>query len=440
MKPDFPRPAVANYALGVLLAAYILSFIDRQILSLLVEPIRRDLDITDFQMSLLQGLAFGLFYAILGIPIGRLADTKNRKIIIAVGVFFWSIMTAACGLARTYGILFLARMGVGVGEATLSPSAYSILSDSYPPNRLARANSIFTMGITLGSGIAYILGGTVLGLISDADPVSIPVAGELKPWQLAFMIVAAPGLLMTLLVMSIREPKRQGLIKSAEGTAAEVSTRDVLTYMKARWRIYGSIFSSVAVLGILGYGFLNWYPTFMIRTYGMEASEVGLHFGAVYLIFGTAGAFGGALLSEFLSKRGYEDANPRSLMIVAMALIPMAVGTLMPTPHLALIAAAPTVFLLNAFFGVSVAAVQVITPNQMRAVMMAIFLFLNTLVGLGFGASFVAFFTDFVFGDDMALRYSIAVTALITCPFSTTVAWLGLKHYRKTLAETNSWS
>tara|TARA_R110000868_G_scaffold407117_1_gene688236 strand:- start:1056 stop:2381 length:1326 start_codon:yes stop_codon:yes gene_type:complete len=440
MKPVFPRPAQANYALAVLLIAYILSFVDRQILSLMVGPIRQDLDITDFQMSLLQGMAFALFYAILGIPIGRLADRKNRKIIIVAGVFLWSAMTAACGLARTFGMLFLARMGVGVGEATLSPSAYSILSDSFPPRKLARATSIFTMGITLGSGMAYILGGTILGLISETDPVALPIIGALAPWQLAFVIVGAPGIVVGLLVMTITEPARQGLVQTKEGAAAEVSTKDVFLFMRARWRTYGPIFFSVAVLGILGYGYLNWYPTFMIRTYGMEASEVGLRFGTVYLIFGTAGAFGGALLSEFFTKRGHEDANLRTIMFVAIALIPMAAGTLMPNAQLALIAAMPTVFFLNAFFGVSIAALQLVTPNQMRAVMSAVFLFLNTLVGLGLGASFVAFFTDFVFGYDLALRYSIALAAIITCPLAAIAAGAGLKHYRHALAEARTWS
>ena len=178
----------------------------------------------------------------------------------------------------------------------------------------------------------------------------------------------------------------------------------------------------------------------MIRTYGMEASEVGLHFGTIYLIFGTAGAFGGAILSEFLSQRGYKDANLRTVMFVAIALVPMALGTLMPTAHLALITAIPTVFLLNAFFGVSIAALQIVTPNQMRAVLSAIFLFLNTLVGLGLGASFVAFFTDFVFGYDLALRYSIALAAIITCPLAAIVANFGLKHYRNAITEAETWT
>ena len=391
-------------------------------------------------MSLLQGMAFALFYAILGIPIGHLADRKNRKIIIMIGVFFWSAMTAACGLARTFSMLFLARMGVGVGEATLSPSAYSILSDSFPPHRLARSTSIFTMGITLGSGMAYILGGTVLGLISEPDPTSLPILGELAPWQLAFIIVGAPGLIVGLLVMTITEPTRQGLVQTKAGGKAQISTKDAFIFMKDRWRVYGPIFFSVAILGFLGYGYLNWYPTFMIRTYGMEASEVGLHFGTIYLIFGTAGAFGGAILSEFLSQRGYKDANLRTVMFVAIALVPMALGTLMPTAHLALITAIPTVFLLNAFFGVSIAALQIVTPNQMRAVLSAIFLFLNTLVGLGLGASFVAFFTDFVFGYDLALRYSIALAAIITCPLAAIVANFGLKHYRNAITEAETWT
>ena len=183
----YPKPAYANYVLGILMMAYVFSFIDRQILSLMVGPIKADLDIGDFQFSLLTGWAFALFYAFMGIPLGRMADHRSRRAIIAVGVAVWSLMTCLSGMAKSFNGLFMARVGVGVGEAALSPPAYSLLSDYYPPHRLARANSIYTMGVTIGSGLAYIIGGFVSQWIAGMGEISLPLVGEVRAWQATFL-------------------------------------------------------------------------------------------------------------------------------------------------------------------------------------------------------------------------------------------------------------
>jgi MFS family permease len=207
-----------------------------------------------------------------------------------------------------------------------------------------------------------------------------------------------------------------------------------------RWRSFGPICLVLCLLSVLGYGTLNWYPTFLIRTYGMSVGDVGVSFGLIYLVFGILGALGGALTSEILLRRGYQDANLRTIMLVSAALLlPAALGPLMPNAGLALALAAPTVFLLNAFFGASIAALQLVTPNQMRAVNSALFLFTNNLVGLTLGSSLVAYLTDFVFKNDMAVRYSLVIVPLIVCPLATIVAWWGLKPYRIALKEAASW-
>lgn len=440
MSRPYPPLMQANYSLAILLLAYIFSFIDRQILSLLVEPIRADLNISDFQISLLQGMAFAIFYVLMGIPVGRLADRGNRKLIIAVGICLWSIMTALCGMASTFAILFIARIGVGVGEAALSPASYSMLADYYPPKRLARATSIFSMGITIGSGLAFIVGGSVLSLVSTAGAIDLPMLGALKPWQIAFVVVGLPGLVISALAFTIKEPPRRGLMAGQTGTPSRaVPLSEVFRFILGRWKSYASIFGSIGLLSLFGYGFLNWYPTFLTRTYGMSLTEIGLKFGTLYLIFGSAGAISGALVSEFLARRGHQDANPKTVMLVALALTPMALGMLMPNATLALLFAVPTVFLLNAHFGVSIAAIQLITPNQMRAVMSALFLFITTLVGLGCGTSLVAFLTDFVFQDTGALRYSLLVVSLLTCPVAALTILVGLKPYGRALEEARSW-
>lgn len=428
---QYPSPLYANYALGVLTIAYIFSYVDRQILSLLVEPIRADLQISDFQMGLLQGMAFALFYTILGLPLGRLADRFSRKMIVGIGAFCWSIMTAACGLSKSFTTLFVTRMGVGIGEAGLSPAAYSMLSDFYPPHRVARAMAIYTMGITVGGGLAYLVGGLVIGIISEAGPVNLPIVGILAPWQMTFLVVGLPGLLLVPLVYFMKEPPRRGRLKTDGVAVNVVSFKQVLKFVLENKRIFFAIFFGTSMLSIIGYGTANWYPTFLIRTYGMSIEEVGFEFGLIYMIFGTIGAFGSAMLSEKLTSRGYIDANPRVVMLVGFLLIiPATIGPLMPEKWMALCFAALTVILLNAHMGITAAAIQQVTPNQMRATVTAMLLFMTNIVGLGFGAVIIAAITDFVFADDAALRYSLAIVAAVVCPLAGFLLLSSLKPFR----------
>ncbi len=212
-RPDYPSSAYAWYVVVVLTAAYVVSFIDRQILALLVEPIRRDLGLTDTQMGLIMGSAFALFYTILGIPLGWLADRFSRRGIIAAGITIWCLMTAACGLSRNFGQLFLARVGVGVGEAALSPSALSLISDYFPRERRGRAISFYNMGVSLGAGIAMIGGGWIIAGIIDAPPTTLPVVGEIYAWQTVFLVVGLPGLAIAALMATVREPERRDKLR-----------------------------------------------------------------------------------------------------------------------------------------------------------------------------------------------------------------------------------
>ena len=431
---DYPRPAQANYALVVLLIAYILSYVDRQILALLVDPIRADLGITDFQISLLHGLAFAFLYTLVGIPIARLADRYSRRLIIIVGILFWSAMIACCGLAKQYMTLFIARMGVGVGEAALSPAAYSMLGDYFPPKRLGRATSIFTMGISIGAGLAYILGGWVIHLVSSSERLVVPLLGELSLWQACFILVSLPGLFVALLMYTVKEPERKGLLnKTTQDKPTQLPFSQVLSYFWKGRRCYLSIFITITLLGIVGTGILAWFPTCLMRSYGISAAEVGYHFGLVYLFAGTTGALCSGLASEYLSAR-YNDANLRVIFFVSMAVIvPTIVTPLMPTYAGALVMAVPMIFLLNAFFGVSIAALQLVTPNEMRAQISALFLFSTNMIGTTLGPAIVAITTDMYFADDAALRYSLVVVAAVVLPLAVLVAGFSLKPYREAL-------
>jgi MFS family permease len=328
--------------------------------------------------------------------------------------------------------LFIARIGVGVGEAALSPAAYSILGDSFPKDKLARAIYIYTLGTTVGAGMAYLIGGSVIDRVTNSSSVTVPLVGTLQPWQATFFIVGLPGLLVALLVwLTVEEPLRRD-VAAAPGTVATTPTiNDVVRFAWQRRRAYLPIFVSISLLSILSYGYMNWYPTFLIRTYGLTTADAGRYIGVLYLVFGTAGAFSGAGLSEYFTKRGHSDANVRVIAAVSAALlVPAVVGPMMPNVTLALVVAAPTVLLLNAFFGASITALQLMTPNQMRALISAGFLLVTTLTGLGFGTSLVALFTDYVFGSDLSLRYSLASVALLACPAAVAISAWGLEHYR----------
>ncbi|MFN3233534.1 MAG: spinster family MFS transporter [Alphaproteobacteria bacterium] len=439
----YASPARAWYLIGVLVLAYTFSFIDRQILGLLVTPIKRDLGISDFEVGLLGGLAFALFYTFLGLPIGRLADRANRRNIIVAGIVVWSLMTAACGLAKNFWTLFLARMGVGVGEAALSPPAYSLIADTFPPDKLARALSVYSMGIFIGSALAYIVGAGVVQAVDTAPPVTIPVFGEIHAWQLTFFIVGLPGILVALLMLTVREPARRGVLKTkrADGTEGidSLPLRDVLAFVRKNGKTYGAHFVSFALLAVFGYGTALWIPEFIRRSYGWEIYDAGYAYGFIILIFGIGGVFFGGWFCDWMRARGRTDANMRGTMMAAVALAPCAIlFPLAGSVEIALVVLAGAVFFGAMPTGAAAAALQAVTPNQMRAQVSALYLFTVNLIGMGVGPGLVGFFTDFVFGDTNQLYLSLVLTAAITIPPAALLLAWGLKHYRKSLAENDA--
>jgi len=425
----------ANYALLVLLLAYILSFVDRNAMAVLVGPIREDFDISDFQYSILHGFAFSMFYIFLGLPIARLADRGSRKTIITIGVFFWSLMTCFCGLAQSFKTLFLARVGVGVGEAALSPPAYSLLSDYFSEETLPRAMAIYTLGITIGGGLAYIVGGAVYQYFSTHGALSLPLIGELRPWQTTFIVVGLPGFLLVLLLSFITEPARRGQDVAIAPANEGHSLGEIAAVLRSNWQAYSALILGVSLLSVLGYGTMAWYPEFLVRSHGMSRAEAGSMFGIIFIIAGSAGTIAGGWSAAPLARRGYSDANMRVVMWVAILwMAPAMAGPMLPSGAMALWAAVPVVFFLNSYFGVCIAALQVITPNRMRAQVSALLLFMTNLFGLALGPSLVASLTDFVFADDLALAKSLTVLPMVVCPLAAGLLAWGLKYYRAALA------
>ncbi|MEW6128508.1 MAG: MFS transporter [Acidobacteriota bacterium] len=439
-EPDYPAPGYAWYMVGVLTIIYIFSFIDRQILSLLVEPITKDLQISKTQLSLLMGFAFVFFYTLFGIPLGRLADIKSRRTIIAIGCAFWSVMTALCGIAQNYMQMFLYRLGVGVGEASLSPAAFSLISDSFRKERLATAISVYSMGIYLGAGMAYLLGGVVVGLVSSQEMYQLPLVGATRPWQVIFFIVGLPGILLALLMYTIQEPVRRGLL--AQPQVAETNNVSIAKFIK-----YISENRLTFICHSLGFGLIalstnaggQWYPTYLRVSHGWSTAKVGIVLGIILSLAGTAGIVAGGRLSDWLAERGYQDAPMRVGLFAVLLMIPTGVAfSLAPNGNWATWLYIPTAFFASAPFGVAPAAIQQIVPNEMRGQASAIYIFFVNVIGLGIGPTAVAVLNDYVFQNDQSIRYSLIIVGGIAQSLAALSLWLGMKPFAKSLIRLKS--
>lgn len=433
--PASAGTAYAWYAVGILTLCYMLSFIDRQILSLLVGPIKRDLVISDTRVGLLQGLAFALFYGSAGLPIGRLVDTRNRRTLVMVGVAVWSVFTSGCSIARSFWSLFLARIGVGVGEATLNPSAFSLISDYFPPERLSTAMSVFYLGALTGSGLAFAAGGTIVDALTKIGVVNLPVLGRVASWRLTFLAIGVPGILFPLLVATVREPVRRNLLRTADGSVAKLPFRELLTQVRMRWQSVIGISTGMAFQAMCLYGFVAWAPTFFQRVHGWTPGQAGRTLGLITVVFGCSGMLIGGALADRWQRKGIFDAPLRVAILGAIGsgvLFALALSTAKLDLTLALLG--PALFCNTLPMGTVVAALQLIFPNQLRGFVSAIYLFILNLGGLSLGPLLPGVFTDYLFhnermvGTSLGLSIAIASTLMLVT-FLATIRWYRT-HYR----------
>jgi MFS family permease len=432
------RPAYAWYVVGLLTLAYILSFIDRQIITLLIPPIKKDLGLTDTEMSYLIGVSFAIFYTLFGFLIAIAADRLNRRNIVVAGIVIWTLMTAACGLARGYAQLFLARMGVGFGEGALSPSALSMISDYFPRHRLARAISVYSTGVSVGSGIALLVGGSLIALVSTTETVSLPLLGDLRPWQAAFVAVALPGIPVALLVLTIREPARRGRLQAEGGP--DWSLRPVFGHLRGHWQTYAGIYFGMSVLTIMAYGIIGWIPEHFRRSYGWSIGQFSLWYGMILMVFGPLGAFlGGWLADRF--HRHHDDGYLRAGLIGMAFLVPgYTLFALMPGPWLSLLLLVPATIGGAMPTTVASAALMQVAPNEMRAKVSALFYFVISVIGLGIGPTSVAALTDFYFRDESMLRYSIVIVATIAGLAAVALLAWARPHFGRSVAAARAWN
>lgn len=434
LKP-WASPALGWWAVTILTLAYTVSFVDRTIISLLIDPIKSDLNLSDTEISLLQGLAFGIFYAIMGIPLGWAADRVPRRSLIAAGITFWCAATALCGMAQNFWQLFLARMGVGVGEAALSPAALSLISDLFPPEKRALPIAVYSAASAVGAGLALVIGGAVIALVANAETIALPLFGDLRPWQAAFVMVGLPGLILAVLMFTIHEPGRRGLDASKAAVAATgVAEQPFLARLKSQRGFYLPHYAACAIYTALVYGVLSWAPAFFMRKYGMTPAEVGLQYGLVVLVFAGAGPIVGGLIAGKLSRGGMKLANFRVAVAGMLLTAPLLLAAVaMPSAGLSLAVFSVALVSFSLPGGVVLAALQDATPAALRGRASATYYLIVSVIGLSVGPISVALLTDKVFGDPASVGWSIAVVGLIAAPVSAFLMHLGSRSYLKSL-------
>jgi predicted MFS family arabinose efflux permease len=413
--------AYRRYILGLLLAVYIFNFVDRQILAVLLQSIKLEFSFTDTQLGLLGGLAFAVFYSILGIPIAWLADRFNRRNIIAVALCLWSAMTAVCGLTTGFTSLFLARVGVGVGEAGGLPPSYSLISDYYPPERRGTAMAVMGMGIPLGVLTGFLVGGWV---------------NQWFGWRTAFMVVGIPGVFLALLLwLTLREPTRGQFDDRTQGQASTL-----LGTFRFLWkrRACRHLCLAAALYGLSGWGAGIWQPSFFMRSHGMSSAEVGTWLAFVFGLSGAAGAYLGGVIGDRVYRK---TGDPRWYMWISGAGILVAIPFvflvyLWPTPVPALLFLIIPTLLGHMYLGPVMAMLLGIAGASRRAVAAALYGFFINLVAMGLGPLTVGMMSDYLqpdYGVD-SLRYAILTVVVIATFWAAIHFLLAAKYLRQDLA------
>ena len=404
-EPPQNVPALADwYLVAVLWCANVFAFVDRQSLPLLVGPIEQDLHISDTEMSVLIGLAFALVFTGLGVPAGVLLDRRKRKWIITCGVTFWSLATMSCGLAASYGQLFLGRMGIGIGEAVFPPGAVAMMRDAFSSAWRSRAIGFWSSGATFGAGVALLGGGAILGLVSGRALVDLPLVGSVKPWQLVLIVSGALGLFVAVLMTTIREPKRTG-----PDNAAPITIALAWRYIRDRWRVFLPLACVDFSGSIVMFSFQAWTPTLLGRVWHLSRPEIGLMFGLMTVILAPAGQCLAGITMDHLTRRRPNDAAAiAGSVICSVILAPTILIAVIPSLATMWVVVAVYTFMGPSIFTVATTAAAGVTPAPMMGKVAGLHFFLFNLIGFALGAMLVAVVSDRVFAGATAIAYAMA--------------------------------
>ena len=381
--PSAPR---AWWTVTAMFAASVASVLDRGILTLVVDPVRHDLGISDVQISLLLGLAFGLFYAVVGIPLGLFADRISRRKLLIIGIAIWSAATFCGGLSASFGQLFTSRLLVGLGEAALAPCAVSLIGDMFPPNKRGRPISIYLLGQSFAGGLSVMMTGAILSGVPAGKFAWISLLDGLAPWRVAFLIAGVSGLPVIAMLLTFREPLRRGARINRDGASFGAMVR----YMRDGWRVFVPFYGAFAMLVVLAYSVAAWGATYLMRQFAMTPALVGAWQGRVGMILGTIGALLAGVIVDRLSRRAKPATKLLYLALGALLMVPASMMVFMPTALTALLAAGFASLLLPMIGTGMVTTVQEIVPSDMRGFGVSLFGLFNTITGQTLGPLFVA--------------------------------------------------
>ena len=426
---SYPEKKHSYSAVAILTLAQVFAFIDRQIPSMLVEPIKQDFNLTDSQIALLGGAAFSIFYAIMALPIGYAVDRYTRTKVLGTGIFLWSLMTALAGLANSFGKLFGARIGVAVGEAVMAPISVSLVSDSFPENKQGKPMGIITAGVYIGIGITLLGGGFLIDYLTSIGGITLPLIGYLKPWQATFMIVGIPGLVLAIAAFYLKEPRR---VEEQVDSNHLVDKKNVFLHLKEHRKTLIPMFGGLIFMALIFYSFSFWAPTMMIRTFDISLTEVGFILGMITIISSITGTIIAGSAVDYLRNRNYSDAPVRAAMIaVILALPPIILLSFVQTELGAWICIAMYLLFISSFAPLGLLAISGVSTGSVKGQTAAIHAFLMMAFGLSLGPQLTAFFTDFVFVDPNLLINSVSLTGLIVLPISALLFKLSLSRYKE---------
>ena len=432
---SYPAKKHSYSAVTILTLAQIFAFIDRQIPSMLVEPIKQDFNLTDSQIALLGGAAFSIFYAIMALPIGYAVDRYQRTKVLGTGIFLWSLMTALAGLANSFGKLFGARIGVAVGEAVMAPTSVSLVSDSFPENKQGKPMGIITAGVYIGIGITLLGGGFLIDYLTSIGGITLPVIGYLKPWQATFMIVGIPGLVLAIAAFYLKEPQR---LEEQIDTQLK-DRKNVFLHLKEHRKTLIPMFGGLIFMALIFYSFSFWAPTMMIRTFDISLTEVGFVLGMITIISSITGTIVAGSAVDYLRNKNYSDAPVRAAMIAVILALPPIISLSFVQNELgAWICIAFYLLFISSFAPLGLLAISGVSTGNVKGQTAAIHAFLMMAFGLSLGPQLTAFFTDFVFVDPNLLINSISLTGLIVLPISALLFKLSLSRYRESSESLSS--
>lgn len=422
----YPGATYAWYVVFVLLLAGITSYLDRYLLALLIGPVRAYLKINDTQVSLLQGLAFALFYVAAGLPFGRLVDRTNRRNVILIGVLVWSVFTVGCGLAETFAQMFVARLGVGIGEACLGPAAFSLIADYFRRERRGRAMSVYNLSNYLGGGASLLIGGFILKGLTATATLPLPILGAVSAWKAAFFVAAVPGFVVAFLLLTVKETSRKEVAAPTEsGGAVRLGA-----YLRRHATVYSALYTVFTLNAFVGLTFASWGPTFFARRFGLSPAEVGLLTGPIGILFGTAGSLSSGVLGDWLVGRG---STRFRIPLISWPIMLAGVICLCLAANLPLALAGEAIVLFGSGLGLVAGppTFQDVTPNQLRGQVQALYFMLSGVLGLGVAPTAIALVTDFVFGSDDAIRYSLLVVLVPVALLAFAVCVLSQSRYAR---------